>query len=453
MTVKSKVVSLDDVRAQKAANVNGLPGSIAHAWGVYEVGGSLWRLRPSSRSQFKSVATKASAALDGGGITAGTVESWMNGLLRDGLAPATVNYYRSTLLAVVSTALRLSGNQDVLRLQCAVKGAAIVRAEKRRSRVPSREVLPLLESICENPAEIAFIRMHAVASLRHGEVLGLLPDDWDQERWRVTARRTKGSDRRKNRHDHMQVVDDKTAMAMAWTIAHHDELIPKSGWHRGQSRAHVFPWGANKVAGLMLRMRMVCPEAFPKGTAWHALRHLGATAVYELTSSVQRVQEHLGDATASAAMQYAAPLRGDMCTDLEAVAEYLTDRRSQETRRKQTPSESTGTGTGHSNERTTQSPREVSRIPSDAPAASCTCETYPSAPRTIPGESDHPPLPPATPAILQGTEPSVRPPVRSETPVTVLAVTDANPTRDSTLVEPVYVSSKSGNPLKGLKND
>jgi integrase len=246
------------------------------------------------------------------------------------LAETTANLYLKAVSAVVLVAARVESTQRAHALADAFALARRLAMPRRRPRaLPDGQVDAMLDA-CETPAERAFVRLQAVCGLRLGEVLALTREDVELgEQWKIYIHATRSvgervaSNRRKNRDDHVVYLDDQTGVELAWVIDNREAIRPGAGPGTRAGDKFIFPWGSTRVMTLQRKLR----GAAERFSSWHELRHTGATAVYEIAGSIGAVQEYLGDRTASAAMCYAAPLRGATACDAQTIADKILQRK------------------------------------------------------------------------------------------------------------------------------
>ncbi len=329
-----RVVSLRDVRTERAIEaIRDRAGSTAHAWSLYEAAIARVDLRHASAKKYKTAVKRALEGMPAK-PTRGDVERWLRDLVAEkGCKNSTANFYLAALKAITNKAQHLEPASVELReLASAFALVSPLKLPTLPPRCPPRDALWLALDACENPAERAFVWLCA-SGLRKSEVLGLRPEDYDRRlrRLDVWRQRPDAHDRmagkdhreRKNGDHHFVTLDDEPARELEWALANYAAIRPKTGGHKGLSAGYVFPWSETKVSGLMRRIRAKAP-GFEPGTAWHGLRHLGASTVAELTNgSVQAVQRFLGDKSAKAAGMYCEPVRGHTEIDTSAIARAL----------------------------------------------------------------------------------------------------------------------------------
>jgi integrase len=317
------VETITDKKLENEVNNHAGP-PIQRAWRIWLAGQYNMRTRPNTVRTYQRATTLAAQRWPETAPTAGQIEAWCNELLAAGMAATTVNLYLKSISAVALVAARVESTQQAHALADAFALARRLPMPRRRPRaLPEGEIDAILAA-CDNPAEVAFIRLQAICGLRIGEVLALTSADIETENRRLYVKATRDrnsgtcSNRRKNLDDHIVDLDDETLAAVEWAIAHHGEICPRGPAAR-KADNYIFPWAATMVLKLQ-RKYIRASHAF---ASWHQLRHTGATAVYDITGSVGKVQEYLGDKSASAAMCYAAPLRGQTACDAQAIANHL----------------------------------------------------------------------------------------------------------------------------------
>lgn len=221
------------------------------------------------------------------------------------MAPGTVNHVLRSLRAVTSTARKVKPEADALdRLLRAVD---FVPEDKRIARAPPPDTLLRILPAARHPGEAAWLLLCARGAFRKGELRKLLPGDVDRaRRWLYVAGR-------KNDADHVLDLsaDPVTWEALEWALDHPDEMRPKMGPKVRATDGRVFPWSPAYLEKLLARCRAQLGDDadayLPKGDAWHALRHLGATTVAEQTGSLTEVMALLGDSDPRRAAGYYRP--------------------------------------------------------------------------------------------------------------------------------------------------
>lgn len=334
------MVKLSDVRAQRSVSreERARVGTLAHAWELYQQAGFCADLRPSSLAGYRCAVRLACEMMPPAPLR-GDVEVWLRALVSvRGLSKSTANAYLRAVKAVTSRAQHQAPCDATMRLASAFAVVKQLREDPKERRCPPKDTYWRALQACENPAERAFVGL-CVAGMRRNEVLGLRPEHYDRARrvWTVAGQRGRAgaSAPRKNGHHHHVECDDALARDCEWTLAHAGELRSRQGMHTGASLGFVFPWGARRVEALFARLAEACPEAFPRGTKAHGLRHLGATLVAELTrGDPQAVQRYLGDRTPNIAMTYCAAVRTN--TSFNA-ASLMGELRSAERQRELVP--------------------------------------------------------------------------------------------------------------------
>jgi hypothetical protein len=107
----------------------------------------------------------------------------------------------------------------------------------------------------------------------------------------------------------------KLAAAISWTIANHESIRSRSGWHRGKSQAFLFPWAEKRVDGFLARVRSCFGPSvdlyMPRGLAWHVGRHWGASVLAARGATLFEIQRWLGDASPDVAEGYVNIVRGE----------------------------------------------------------------------------------------------------------------------------------------------
>jgi hypothetical protein len=146
--------------------------------------------------------------------------------------------------------------------------------------------------------------------LRVNEVRGLKPQDYNPRTGRLMVMRSDpDATTRKNRFLHNVELRPLHRRVMSEVIHRRADFRPRQGNHKGKSAGQIFQWSENYVAGFMKRIREHLGDDrdvyFPPRTAFHAYRHLGATAIAETPKkNMFDVQRALGDKSAAQAMKY-----------------------------------------------------------------------------------------------------------------------------------------------------
>lgn len=319
----SKVVTLAHRRAQKVHRVGSPPGGLRHALDVWEAHGYAQRYRPRTLRGYRLAMTRAIADLPEA-PTCGDFEGWMHSLLADGHSPHTANWYLRCVRAVLESAARVTHNHAVADAAGSARG---LLASERLPRCPSRDALVRVVECraLRHNAERAFVWVIGTTGLRLGEMLGLQPGDFDPYTGRLICIRQRGGRGRKNHKAHIVVLDPRGRKLLTWTIANRRSVTPRQ--HGAGSDGYIFPWGERYCTGMMTRIRRELSsdvdEYFPRGTAWHAFRHLVGTETARLTGRHVDVQRVLGDASPYMATTYMATVRGTTSVEISALAKSL----------------------------------------------------------------------------------------------------------------------------------
>jgi len=239
------------------------------------------------------------------------VERW-----RAGLSERYSASYANQVLRILQTGVKrgalLAGGDP--ELVAAVVAIPTLRVDCLEPRCPPPDFRERALLAVRSPAERAWLRLAGEGGLRRGELEGLRPEALDLEAGVVHVTRQRLFDRRKNRRPHAVEIDAELAADLRWAIDHRTAIKPRAGWHRGRSDGFVFPWGRKYLEAFIRRIRKSFGAErdtyLPRGLAWHAWRHAGASALADDGKTEIEIAEWLGDKDTKMAARYVARLRG-----------------------------------------------------------------------------------------------------------------------------------------------
>jgi integrase/recombinase XerC len=207
--------------------------------------------------------------------------TWVRGMERAGLKPATVNA-RVAAGRALYAALRWAGAVTIDPF--ADVHVATDKTPPWEKRAPYEEdELTALLRVAEDPLDRVLVLLGAHTGLRAQECVDLRWADIDLVRRRLVVRRGKGGKTRS--------VSISGTLAAALQCAARD----RSGF--------VLPY--RRTITVWRHMRALCAAAgvAPKGV--HALRHSAGTRLYAETSDLETTARHLGHSTLETARVYA----------------------------------------------------------------------------------------------------------------------------------------------------
>lgn len=293
-------------------------GELAEAFfeGAYD-------LRPATRALYEGAwrrhVAPTFAEVPVGAVRAEDVRAWIEGLLRRGVGPRSVQVARQVLGRVLERAV-----EDGLIRANPVRGVRPPKAPPRETRVPTTaEVRAVAEAI--EPRYRAMVLTAAFAGLRFGECAGLQRRDLDLLARKIHVRRQVTEVR-----GHLEVAPLKTAASrrtvpvpafLVEELARHLETYVAPG-----PEAFVFtaPDGG-PLRRASWRSRYWAPALRRAGVepfSFHGLRDHAATAAIAQGADVKVVQRMLGHVDAALTLNRYAGLWPEAS---EAVAERLGD--------------------------------------------------------------------------------------------------------------------------------
>lgn len=305
------MVAVGTGRPPRFAVFGALVATLLDAWVAYQRL-SFPRLARKTRAEYTTAMGRALRELPAE-PAAVDLHEWHAKMMRSGLSVAYANFHLR-VLAVVGRAAAIALRDHELEL--AVRQVPPARVPLLAPRCPPRDLLDRVLAGTTNRGERCWFRLLALAGLRVGEMMGLRVEDWDPVTGVLRVVRQRENVHRKNRRPHSVRIEDAELRAdLEWTIAHRADLKARTGWFQGRCELYLFPWGANAVAGLLRRARDrfgADRDAYlPRGLAWHAFRHWGATRLAEAGATPVEIQAWLGDASPDVAMRYVAHVRGE----------------------------------------------------------------------------------------------------------------------------------------------
>lgn len=308
---KAPVISLSEIRARR---VDLSKGTLQEAWNIYEASLALDRLKPTSRAVYRYAAKLAIENLPPR-PRLGDVTLWLESLVRDGLAPSTVNKYLRALKAIVERADNLSAG-GAARLRTAFRAQRNYKIPAKLRRDAQATTVKRLLELCKNKFELLAVRLAAFYGLRRGEILALRPENYRRNVMTVThTRDSYGYRPRKNAENQrlhvLALQDDAVTHELVTTLC--NDVLRLEMAHRNQRNlavTYLIPWGPEHMQRLINEWRKDPDVYLPRGDAWHAMRHYGATQLASVGASTLDVQNWLGDVTTTAAMCYIGQVRG-----------------------------------------------------------------------------------------------------------------------------------------------
>jgi integrase len=215
-------------------------------------------------------------------VDAGTVQRFVDGLTRKGLAPKTVRGVYGTLSLILGMARRDG-------LARPVEGVRLPRVERVELVIPTPAQAEALAAAID-PRMWAMVRVAAYCGLRQGECLALVPEnvDWLGRRIRVEATLNLRNQRRESpKGGRGRWVTMPTIVADS--LSAHLRAHPATDYvfHRADGR----PWKASRVWEAWNEARKACKL---EDVDFHHLRHHAASLMIAAGWSVPRVAAELG---------------------------------------------------------------------------------------------------------------------------------------------------------------
>ncbi len=192
-------------------------------------------------------------------------------------------------------------------------------------RCPPADFLKRAMLAAVDPAEQAWLMLAGLAGLRYGELLGLMPADYDRKAGVLRVLRQRRSPHRKNHRPH-SVRIDATALrwALEWAIDHHQDLGPQEPHRRRLLEPFLFPWSLPHCEKLLQRVKASFgadrDTYLPYGEGWHAFRHWGASELARQGKSPYELQAWLGHSDPVMASRYVDMVRGVTAGSVGALA-------------------------------------------------------------------------------------------------------------------------------------
>lgn len=257
-------------------------------------------------------------------LTIGALLEWRAVLMQRYVA-TYVNQAIKLLRSVVMRTAAITGDTELVAVVAHVPG---LREPLRAPRCPPTDYPARALEATKNPAERAWVLLTSLAGLRPSEVLGLRRDDWRPDLCVLWVVRQRHRGVRKNARPHSVKIDNaELRLCLEWTIAHPDLARSRSGNFKGSSVGYMFPWTHTYVEGFAARVRRwlgaSADRYMPRGTAWYAGRHWGASELATAGKSVLEIQAWLGDADPAMASRYVAMVRGMTSGSVSVLAGRL----------------------------------------------------------------------------------------------------------------------------------
>jgi integrase len=258
-----------------------------------------------------------------GGIRPEDVRAWVDGLLRSGLGPRTVQVARQVLGRILQRAV-----EDGLIRTNPVRAVRPPAAAPKETRVPTTaEVEAVAEAI--EPRYRAMVLVAAYAGLRLGEVAGLQRRDLRLLERRVDVRRQVTEVRGVLEVGPLKTATSRRTVPIPAFLA--EELAAHlAAYTAPEPDAFVFTGpGGGPVRRATFRTRYFDPAIKAAGVepfTFHALRDHAATAAIRAGADVKVVQRMLGHVDAALTLNRYAAYMPDAA---ELVAERLEEIRAQ----------------------------------------------------------------------------------------------------------------------------
>jgi integrase len=296
-------------------------GELAEAYfsGAYD-------LRPATRALYEGAYRKhvapALAEVPVGRIRSEDVRKWIEGLLREGVGPRTVQVARQVLGRILERAV-----EDALIRENPVRVVRPPAAEPKDARVPTTaEVEAVAEAI--DPRYRALVLLAAYAGLRLGECAGLQRRDLRLPERRVDVRRQVTEVRGVLEVGPLKTMSSRRTVPVPQFLA--DELASHlATYSAAGSEAWVFTApGGGPLRRAAFRNRYFDPAIKAAGVqpfTFHALRDHAATAAIGAGADVKVVQRMLGHVDAAITLNRYAAYMPDAA---EAVAQRLHELRA-----------------------------------------------------------------------------------------------------------------------------
>jgi integrase len=245
-------------------------------------------------------------------ITHSEVSGWVQNLIDEGLAPATVRYAHRVLSLGLMAAVR-----DGRLVRNVAEGVPLPRVVAIPKRFLSHDQVQALADAC--PPYGTLIRVLAYTGLRWGEVIALTAGRVDLRRRRIEV-----VDAITEVHGRVVVGTTKTHQRRSVPIPRFlaDELANHIAGRKPDDLLFTAP-GGGVLRNTNFRPRFFDPAAEKAGLPGltpHELRHTAASLAIAAGANVKAVQQMLGHASAAMTLDIYAGLFAD---DLDTVADQL----------------------------------------------------------------------------------------------------------------------------------
>ncbi len=224
--------------------------------------------------------------------------------LRDvkGLKPTTVNTYLDSVRSIARKAGHIAGDDTRVAGTLDACDRLPVETPSEREIAPA-DVGALLVQL-ENQGEFAFAGLVALCGLRPGEVMSLLPEDFNPGAKKVMVHAgSRASRERKNHRPRTLYLDTQPEVfaALVWLLEHRlTTFRPQDGRKERACDRYLFPvakaWQLSFYARLRALAGVNAERWFPKGVSClYSTRHAGASVVAEETGDREKVGAWAGD--------------------------------------------------------------------------------------------------------------------------------------------------------------
>lgn len=283
-------------------------------------------LAPRTRVEYRCYVKRALVELPPM-LTVEALLRWRSAQLvgMNGFDTVYVNQHFAALRTVTARAALSTGDHELAALFRLVKPW---REEVPAPRCPPPDFMRRALRAAETPAERAWLLLAGLAGLRYGELLGLMPRDYDRTHGVLRVVRQRRSPHRKNYRPHSVRVDDTLLRwSIEWTIDHHDELGPQEPHRRAKLDPFMFPWSLPHCEAFLRRVKASFGDDreryLPEGWGWHSWRHWGASELARAGKSVLEIQAWLGHSEPTMAARYVDMVRGVTSSSVSALAERM----------------------------------------------------------------------------------------------------------------------------------
>lgn len=283
------------------------------AWAAYEAF-HFHGLAPRTRVEYRCYVKRALAELPPM-LNLEALLRWRSAQLV-GMHGFDVVYVNQHFAALRTVTNRAADATSDLELAALVRLVRPWREEVPTPRCPPPDFMRRSLLAADNPAEHAWLRLAGWSGLRYGELLGLMPHDYDRAYGVLRVVRQRRSPHRKNYQAHSVRVDSASLRtSLEWMIDHHAELGPQDAHRRAKLEPFLFPWSLPHCEAFLRRVKASFgadrDKYLPEGCGWHSWRHWGATELARDGRSVLQIQEWLGHKDPATAARYVAFVRGE----------------------------------------------------------------------------------------------------------------------------------------------